>query len=77
MMTMDSLAVRPSREARQLFNQMVALSDSNLHLHMEQSLVLGVNRIRNGKDPHCLMELQELITEGWIDPSADGGWLLH
>lgn len=70
--------IRPSREARQLFNKMFARSDGKGHLPLNETLRLGVERIRSGEeDPLAREEIRELHDEEWIDPADDGGWLLH
>ncbi len=66
----------PSPQARRLFNRMVVLSDDNNYLGLEQSLKIGVERVRAGSDPRCSVEITELTAEHWIDAGPDGGWLI-
>lgn len=67
--------IKPGREARQLFNKMVARSGKNLHLSIESTLELAVERRRQGHNDE--QEIRELQEAEWIDQSTDGGWLLH
>lgn len=69
--------VNPSAKARMLFGRMVVFSDDDLHLSLNQTLRLGIERIRRGDDPHCAQEIAELTAAEWIDAAPDGGWLLH
>jgi hypothetical protein len=70
-----AIEIKPSSSARQLFNQMVARAGEDLHLSMDATLILAVERKRAGHQDGC--EIQQLEQEEWIDQSKDGGWLLH
>jgi hypothetical protein len=70
-----AIEIKPSSSARQLFNQMVARAGEDLHLSMDATLTLAVERKRAGHQDGC--EIQQLEQEEWIDQSKDGGWLLH
>lgn len=71
----SSTAIRPSPEARHLFGQMVAKADADLHLTMEATLDLSVQRVRAGHRDH--IEIHELQQEQWIGQAQDGGWILR
>ena len=68
--------IKPSPEARHLFNRMVARSNVGLHLPLAQCLALSVSRARCGEDPSACQEIHELLSAAWIGPADDGGWLL-
>jgi hypothetical protein len=67
--------IKPSPEARHLFNQMVYKADEDLHLSIQATLDLSVERVSAGHRDH--EEVHELEEQQWIDPAPDGGWLLH
>lgn len=56
---------------------MVVRSDDNLYLSLDQTLKMGVELSREGRDPMALPEVSELREHEWIDAAKDGGWLLH
>lgn len=66
--------IKPSPEARKLFNQMVNRADTNLHISLTDSLDLAIERNSPTRDR---AEVRELEEEEWIDEAPDGGWLLH
>lgn len=73
--------VKPSPEARSLFNRMVALAspvtdDGVLHIGLGETLGIGARRAREGQDARASREVHELSAEGWISPAPDGGWLI-
>lgn len=76
MSLVDTHAVVPSPEARRLFGQMVANAEGDeLHLPIESTLALSVQRVREGKwDKGAVAEL---LDEGWIQQAPSGGWLLQ
>jgi hypothetical protein len=72
----------PSREARSLFNNMVAYaqplgeSRNTLHIDVGNVLVVGCQRARQGLDAAASVEIKELLGENWIAPAPGGGWFL-
>jgi hypothetical protein len=75
--------LKPSSEARLLYNQMVAKSDgeetSNQvpYLSLEKTLSLKIDRRKQGRDTECNSLLYELVAERWISVDSDnGGWQL-
>jgi hypothetical protein len=72
---MQDTKITPSPEARQLFNRMVARSDTQLYLSVLECLELQVLRVRDGHKPQ--EELRELICEEWVKvPGRGSGWIL-
>lgn len=68
--------IHPSAGARQLFGQMVARSDHNLILQLSSTLQLAVDRKLAGQSQQAEEEIDELLTEGWIEAYSNGGWAL-
>lgn len=48
-----------------------------LHLTLAQSLELSIHLMRSGEDHQACAAISDLLQTEWIDPAADGGWLLH
>lgn len=68
--------ITPSPTARQLYSKMVARSDRGT-LGLEQAILLGVERFRNGVEPGAEREMYELLRDGWIAPDqSTGGWFV-
>lgn len=66
--------IRPSADARHLFNQMVLRAEpTTLHISIRDTIALGAERRRQGDQKL----ITELLVEEWIDLADDGGWLLH
>jgi hypothetical protein len=75
-MSIEGRVIKPSSNARQLFNRMAMHGDEDSHLGIEQTLMLGVEELRRGNDPLCKKEIAELVEQEWIDSTQDGGWKL-
>jgi hypothetical protein len=73
----DVEAIAPSIEARALFGQMVARSNDELILTLSETMLLYVDRKNAGNQPQAAQEINELVTLGWIEPHASGGWTLY
>lgn len=67
--------IRPSPEARRLYNKMVAWGKENYSLSLVESFELGVHMKRNNNDAR-VQALAELEDENWIQANSDGGWYL-
>lgn len=82
-MTKAPPEIAPSPEARQLFNAIHArASDVEIEgiekplriLDYDGSLRLTMDRLSDGHEGHRdVQSVRELIREGWIAPSDDGG----
>lgn len=68
--------IKPSPEARQLFNQMVLHAGEDGELDVECVLALSILRHRRGEDPAATQCMTELRSEGWIEHAPEGGWLV-
>ena len=66
--------IKPSPQARRLFNAMVVKADDG-HLTLPSTLMLAVERTRAGSSDGEAVD--ELRSEGWIRQAKDGGWLVH
>jgi hypothetical protein len=65
--------IHPSADARQLFSKMVARAEDSF-LALDQTIALSVERRQQGRDPACCQEIDELVSEGWLTATPDGGW---
>lgn len=68
--------IRPSPQARQLFCKMVNHSD-DCNMAISQAFQLGLELGSAGLDPSASVEITELVSESWIRPDTEGGWLLR
>jgi hypothetical protein len=76
-------ALKPSAEARKLYNQMVAKAGTDtdnygnkLYLSLHKTISLEIDRKKKGLDSKCDSLLYDLVSEGWVDVHEDGGWKL-
>lgn len=70
--------LKPSREARSLYSQMVARADQTGHIGLEPTVKLGAERVNKGNDVRVDGELvKELCREHWLAPANDGGWTIQ
>lgn len=67
--------IKPSQEARQLFNKLVSEADDAGAISLSRTIALGVQLKREGKDA-TNEQVRELLEESWIEPADDGGWQL-
>ena len=63
----------PSREARQLFGQMVARSQEG-HMSLNKTLELAV--VRQDTTVADQQLVKELVNDRWVECAPDGGWLV-
>lgn len=66
--------LKPSRDARVLYGQLVARADHG-HINLDATVRLGAERVQRGKnveDDGAL--IKELCGERWLAPASDGGW---
>jgi hypothetical protein len=75
--------LKPSAEARLLYNQMIAKADGEEtddqvpYLSLEKTLSLKIDRRKQGRDTECNDLLYELVAEQWISVDSNyGGWRL-
>jgi hypothetical protein len=67
--------VKPSQEARRLFNKLVSKADEGGMISLSQTIALDVQLKRERHDATS-EQVRELLEEGWIEPADDGGWQL-